>query len=383
MPLTSGNSPQPHLPPLTEDKFVIQMEVQDLADSPVIRVFDPGTQTTHYLSIEAVEKIHRMTPMVLRGTSEVNNARFIASHPSLKESLKSRVRSGQKRTLRQPNGEDVVLGGWLMSSEETEEAWQVMPREGEPKLVWGVGDHAGAGCGWSLTLHGSGTSAQGNGETVLGFAAWNDEEGIARLVNTLQDRQSVHVLAGVVDSASTARLSSRITALSLRRARKLPAIRLKGVRDALTAAGLAGLDGANQNVCARGRVLSIQIDEAGVPVAVAVIAPRRPTTCAPFPDDIQHLPWNERQQKIQAIEQEGRRVWLEKAKHTLAQAGWRLVDLPLPSNYYNSWRVRSMSNSNESDYFYVTRIKAEVWSEVAPAALNAAETINLNRSSVL
>lgn len=374
----------PTLLPLTEDKFVIQMEVRDLAESPVIRVYDPQTDTTHYLSLGAVEKIQRMASMALRGTMEVNNARFIASHPSLKPELCSLVRSSMNRTLRQQNSQELTLGTWLMSSAETETAWLNTPREGEPKLVWVIGDDAGEGCGWNLTLHGTGVNSQGGGETTLGFAAWNDAEGIARLVATLQDRQSVHVLAGVVDSASTARLSSRITALSLRRARKLPAIRLKGVREVLTTSGLVYGETANQYLCARGRVLSIQIDEAAVPVAVAVMAPRRPATCAPFPDDLQQMGWSERQQAIQAIEEAGRSIWTANAKAALTRAGWRVVDLPLPTNFYNSWRVRNSRNAaNDSDYFYVTKIKPEIWSEIAPAALNAAETINLNRSSLL
>lgn len=373
----------PNLPLIREEGFEIQMEVPALDAAPLVRVLDHKTGDTHHLSLEAIEKIRTMAMPALRGVFMVNTARFLAHHPALNPTLNNSIRQGGNLTPHElPDGSRVELGNIIMANSESEPEWAATPREGEPKLTWQVGEYTGENCGWNLTLHGGGADARNTVETSLGFAPWNDPEAIGRLVNMLQDRQSVYVMAGVMDSTSTARLSSRMTALSMRRARKLPAIRLKQARDILSSAGLTGGTGAVHISSARGRVLPIQIDEASVPVAVAIVAPQRPNTCEPFPDGLNDLPWHEKNTIVRDVEQAGRQVWLERAKNALTEAGWVIVDLPLPTNHYSAWRLRQ-SGSQGLDYFYATRIKGDTWSEILPAAINAAENINLNRSSVL
>lgn len=372
--------PQPHLPVIGENGFEIQMEVADLAAAPTIRVLDNKTGETHYLSLEAIDNIRSLAGHAMRGMTEVNWARFITNHPALNPDLESKIR--QSNLTRNAAGDGCLLGYTLVAASPDTAGGDEgnAPREGEPKLTWKTGGHDGEGCGWSLTLHSGSNGNRNVDESVLGFASWNDSAGITRLVNALQDRDSVFVISGVVDSASTARLSSRLSAVTMRKARRLPAIRLKGVREILASAGLVS-DINNHQTKARGRVLSIQVDESSVPVAVAIAAPQRPITCDPFPDGLERMGWEERYAITSEIEQRGRAIWMERAKTALAEGGWRLVDLPLPNNHYNSWRLRYGNAS--PDYFYVTRIKEELWSEIQPAALNAAETANLNRSSII
>jgi len=380
MPLTYNSAPQPNLPSIGDSGFEIQMEIADLGVAPTIRVLDNKTGETHYLSLEAVENIRNFAGHALRGLTEVNWARFVTNHPSLNPDLVTKVRQSN---LARAVADAPLLGYTLLAAApDVDEAGETSsePREGEPKLTWKTGDNAGEGCGWSLTLHSGSNGNRGTEETVLGFAAWNDPAGISRLVDSLQDRDSVFVISGVVDSASTARLSSRLSAVTMRKARRLPAIRLKGAREILTSAGLVS-PGNNHQTKARGRVLSIQVDDSSVPVAVAIVAPQRPVTCEPFPDGLEAMSWEARYEVTNEIEQRGRAIWSQRAKAALAEEGWRLVDLPLPNNQYNVWRLRY--GVTNPDFFYVTRIKEELWSEIYPAALNAAETANLNRSSVI
>lgn len=366
------------LPSASHNGFEIQVSVDDLNSAPRVRVENPTTGETHYLSIEAIENIRSYaTGPTLRGMNAVNDMRFMYAHPAQNPDLAGHLRQAGIKPLAMADGNTAELGTWLMAKADSDGADFTEPREGEPKMTWVVGDYAGNGCGWRLVLHGS-------GETPLGFASWQDAEGIVRLAQMLQDRQSVFVLSGVLDSNSTARLSSRLTALSMRRARKLPAIKLKAVRDILTQARLIDGQTGNPATCARGRVLSIQVDANAVPVAVAIIPPRRPNTCEAIPGDIDTLPWAERQAVIARIESEGRDVWMEKVQTVLTRAGWRIVDLPQPTHSFNMWRVRHAGTSGSGmSMLYVTRIKEDLWGDISAAATAAAGDINLNRTSLL
>lgn len=370
--------PVVELPTLSSNGCEVQLDAPDLTVEPKVRVFDAQTGETHYLSLQVTDMLRNYALSALQGVTAVQHQRFAKFHPARNAELAPLIRQGMTRMFSSADGQEFPLGFLLMSSSETDPAWQILPREGEPKMVWRSGDAAGNDCGWALTLEGAGEGTQ------LGFAPWDDEEAIARLVQAVQDRQSAFVMSGIVDSQGTARLSSRMTALSLRRGRKLPAIRLKQVRDILTDAQLVATHvNANHYTSARGRVLSIEIDEAAVPVAVFVLAPQRPAQCAPFPEGIETMPWDQRQQIISDIETEGRGAWTEAAKAALLAKGWRTVDLPLPNLQY-AWRLRNIRGVQQGvGYFFATRIKPEIWSEIEPAALSAAADLNLNRSSLM
>lgn len=366
------------LPVLTSNGSEMQLDAPDLSLEPKVRVYDAQTGETHYLSLQATDMLRNYALSALHGVTAVQHQRFARFHPARSAELAPLIRQGMTRMFSAADGSEFVLGFMLMSSTEADPAWQTLPREGEPKMVWQPGDAAGNGCGWSLTLEGAGDGTQ------LGFAPWDDPEAIARLVQAVQDRQSAFIMSGIVDSQGTARLSSRMTALSLRRGRKLPAIRLKQVRDILTEAQLVATNAnANQYTSARGRVLSIEIDEAAVPIAVFVLAPQRPAQCVPFPEGIETMPWDQRQQVITDIETDGRAAWTEAAKTALLAKGWRIIELPLPNLQY-AWRLRNVRGIQQGvGYFFATRIKPEIWSEIEPAALSAAADLNLNRSSLM
>jgi hypothetical protein len=242
------------------------------------------------------------------------------------------------------------------------------PEDGTPVLTWMPFQlksvrHQAAEGGWALQLHGS--------PAQLGFAAWDDPEGLTTLVQAMDDPESLFALGGLIDGDSIAALSSRILARELRRGRQLPGIDLGKVRRVLQA---NRLDAASRGFeddkygAPRGRVLTIKSEGVQVPVAVAVVgAPRIPGTrtnrSTPLQNDVLRH-WNEE--------------WHEQVTAALVGAGWRKVDLPLPRGFTGRYDYEAPRGVR-----YFTRIDPETWGSVATAAGREAAQLEINRGAVL
>lgn len=221
--------------------------------------------------------------------------------------------------------------------------------------------------GWTLKLHGA--------HAQLGFAAWDDIDGLTDLVDAMRDPESLFALGGLIDADSIGALTSRLLARDLRRGRSLPGIDLGKVRKILTAAGLdaasRGFEPGERYGSPRGRVITIKSDSTQVPVAVAVSgAVSKPRS----------LGGNTRQHYSVATQEtaEWNEEWLAQVTTAMTAAGWRQVDLPLPQSFTGTYAYQS-----QRKIAYFTRLDAEQWGSVARAAERVARELEVTRGSVL
>lgn len=237
--------------------------------------------------------------------------------------------------------------------------------DGDTYLMWNNKNETGPG--WSLRIHGV-------ERTDIGFAAWNDVPAQDNLVAMLTDPESCLAIAAIMNSDEAARLTARVTAASLRAARSLPSITLDKVRAALTAGNVpASSDTQSRWGSARLRVLTVKSGGKAVPVAVAITPSySNLPNLVPLTDAEKSLPWAQRSK----IETERRIAaqapWMSAARTAMANAGWRVVDLPSPAI---GW-------GRGSDFLWVTRLDADTWAKVAAAAAVAAPECEMSRGGV-
>jgi hypothetical protein len=241
--------------------------------------------------------------------------------------------------------------------------------DGVPHLRWVSHTPRSAQSGWELYL-------RSDTNIAVGFAPWNDRAALTGLIESMDDPDTLMIMAGITQPVQTAELSARIAARALRTARALPGIDLKKVRTALVAGGLIDAPGAQTRTRGgRIRLLTITSGTKDVPVAVAVKAPEY--GFAPVQTSDQEratLSPEELTERLTQREELHAAAWLVRVQQTLAAAGWRAVGLPSPRRqwYDDPFEVK-----------WFTRFDTDTWSTVEAAARAAALKVSLNRGGII
>lgn len=232
-----------------------------------------------------------------------------------------------------------------------------------PYIIWKKNESGVHG--WALTM-------AGIDDVVLGWASWDDPQGVDSLISNLDDVDSCLAIAGIVAPTPTAQMSARIAAKVLRSGRKLPGINVAKVRSIFESSNLQTPETISNWNAAQIKTLAIDSGDKKVPVAVAIAAPSKFTGQRTLSDDeTRGLTWPQRRQLETDILQPLVDEWLVKAKKIVIESGWRIVDLPVARNHYGTG----------NDTFWITLINPELWSNVSAAAHEAAGNFRMNRTT--
>jgi hypothetical protein len=219
--------------------------------------------------------------------------------------------------------------------------------------------------GWRLTLAGA-------AGTTVGFAKWDNVDGVNGLIEAMSDSETLVAMAGMTSPQAVARMSSRVTARRLRSARALPAIDLKKVRQVLTDAGLTSQYRSGYSA---GRLRLLALDNGGrkIPVAALVMPPAIPARALTPEESV--LPYANRVQVQENLNAEKRAEWTAQVVAEMTKAGWRSLDLPNPYKW---------SSEATRGVLAFTRLDVETWGLVEAGALEQYnQQMSMSRGSAI
>lgn len=236
--------------------------------------------------------------------------------------------------------------------------------DGTPFLAWSPNESGVHG--WKLSLIGI-------DDSPIGWASWDDPQGVDELVTMLSDQESCVAIAGIVAPTQTSEMSARIAAKALRSGRKLPGINIAKVRKVFEDAGISN-SGATEYANPQVKVLAISSGDKRVPVAVAVSAPSKFKNQPELSEEqLQGLTWQQRRQAEEELMKPLVEEWGKKLDKAFSDAGWRAIDLPKPRYYYG------YSQGGATNWY--TLINPELWSNVSAAATQAASDFYFSRAT--
>lgn len=271
-------------------------------------------------------------------TRTLDEARREEHHPTKRHTLTAGT-SGKVRVLSAPDTDPEV--------------------DSTPYITWNS-ENAQRTHGWTLSI-------AGIENAPLGFAAWDDIAAQDSLVEMLADTESCVTIAGITAPEATARMTSRLSARSLRSARALPGIDLSKARKIISDAGLNTPETISGYFAGRARLLTIESGDRKVPVAVAVAPPDRFEGMREISkEESAQLSWQDRSKLQKEYLEEKRTPWIADAKRAFTNAGWRILDLQIDGRH----------NAN---VFFATRIDSETWSSLSAAAQASARVLSMNR----
>ncbi len=241
--------------------------------------------------------------------------------------------------------------------------------KGMPFLAWTDADDKNvdrdpAHIGWNLFICGA-------ENTSIGFAAWNDVDGIKKLVNSMNDTESLLMILSLTDADVSSRLGAMLLAQGLKNSRNLPKLDLVEPKRLIVAA--KGTSGPYQlktrQTKGLARILYVKSGTSAITVAVALKAPdilaNKPSLGDRKARGVVSTATHADYMKL--LVAEGTAPWFEKITSTFVEAGWYPVDLPQPKlNYHSKARV-----------VYFTKIVPEIWTGIRAA--DAAKTLEMNR----
>jgi hypothetical protein len=228
-----------------------------------------------------------------------------------------------------------------------EDATRALREEGVPCLRWvrkWDGDP-----GWQLSMTGVSES--------LGFAAWDDPDGIRHIIDQIDDQASLATIVALTSPEKALELTSRQIFNGLRREKAIPPMTTSIVMKMLTMGGLGRSRESDDRTKIGMRPLKIQSGKIRTAVAIEVISPIKPFS-TPRLEFKSSESGDERAKRENLINATFRRKW-DNSFSTLAQEeGWRFVDVGYASssNPYSKW---------------ITLIPAELWEDLIPAIREA------------
>lgn len=299
-------------------------------------------------------------------------AHFLHALSMRSSSMQSAIVNETDKLRREYNGEVTSFG--VKSNRKLGDTGYVLETEteiadGTPVLLWhkdNTGNHEKTG--WKIYLFGT-------KEAFIGFARWDDKQGLLNLIEQMRDPESMFTISGLMHPETTSKLAARMAAARMRTARQLPGIDLKKARAILEAAELTSNTTSNASRYYGGRIRLLKIVSGGkeVPVAVAVMGPTPTQAQLNLTEEEAALPYYQKQQIIEQRTEMIRKPWQEKAAKAFEEAGWRIVNLPEP---HGSW-------STTVKVTWATRIDSETWSTIQAAATTAASELYMTRGGVL
>jgi hypothetical protein len=181
---------------------------------------------------------------------------------------------------------------------------------------------------WTLRISGHTSSVK--------VASASDLDGLAPLVESLQDPETLMHMAALTAPAQVREITALTSLRAARANRSIPAVTTAKVRTAILRAGL-GMDQSGPVAPGRskaeagGRLASINIHIAGKPVTVAV-AVGAPTALLSRPLTAEETPlpgsWSTPEQRriYEQLNSEAQEAWTARLVTALTAAGWRQVD---------------------------------------------------------
>lgn len=290
--------------------------------------FTDSTGVAHQLSLNDFSVMSDSAFQVVRQRAVFDEARLRQYHPMLSADSAQLLHA----PTQSPSSEQLVKVLYPVRNPEFSQPFALYPHVGVPCMRWQA---QGQTSYWQFGILGEGVPPRFTnlGESVQ----WDDAEGIARMVESLQDPNIA------LDALSARHLT---LSLNVRAALAAPHLAALGkdaemslpiARKVLTSARLcAPRAGTVERECGRVRVLSLDLAMGKVPVAVCVQAPLSPRriTNAPYGNA--------------AVE------WRARAEAAYLAAGWHIVSVPHPER-------------DRRESFWVTRIAPEVWRKVRRA----------------
>ena len=183
---------------------------------------------------------------------------------------------------------------------------------------------------------------------------WAKTPGIKRLIDSMENSDSLKVTVALIDPKNSALMASRATLLSLYRNRELPSISILEVRRLIVEKGLAGKS-ISRRVDHAGHlsIFNMLVGEANIPVAVGVLPP---TLLSITGSNKVGLP---------AIHY-AKNEWLNRfAKEIEGSQEWRIVDIKL---------------IDDRNFTWVTKISEADWAKIDLAVKNQASMLIPNTS---
>lgn len=237
-------------------------------------------------------------------------------------------------------------------------------KESTPYLVWK--QNAEKMHGWALGL-------VGVTDINVGWAAWDDTEGVDELIATMSDVETCIAISGIVAPTETAQMVARLSASALRTGRKLPGINNTKVRKILSeGSGLASPPEISNWNASQIKSLTITSGDKKIPVAVAITAPNKfPNQKTLTPYELKDMEWSVRRKLEFDILEPLVKKWLVDAERTMIESGWRLLSLPMRTGY----------NDGLGKVLWFTLITPELWANVSAAANETARSFSMSRST--
>lgn len=365
----------------TSDDMTARVVIHDLAGQPLIEITDlRGDGQTIQLTPDQIVNLSHYANNLERDSRVLIDAhRLDAHHPLNTPALAAKLVGDDVRGLRTSDHPRVLYPASAAVREPDRDG--LTRDQGTPTMIWNgatlghmrnpyyhrrnTTNETPETDGWRLSL-------VGITDVTMGFAAWNDAEGIANLVAAMDDPEGIFVMAGMINPTEAGALSARLTARNLKNQRQLPNVQLPPIRKALTDAGLGGISDHDGG---RARVLAVNVDGRKLPIAIAIMAPAIPagTTVLTEAEREGMQPWEIRQANDQRAEA-ARAAWVPKAKTVITNAGWRVVDLPAP-------RLPWRTYGSNTPVLWATKLTAQQWSGLNAAAERAARELEMSRGS--
>jgi hypothetical protein len=222
-------------------------------------------------------------------------------------------------------------------------------------------------------IHGWALGIVGVENSYIGWAAWDNPEGVDELIVNMSDVESCVAISGMMAPTETSQMSARIAAKALRSGRKLPAINNAKARAVLSAKeGILSPPEISNWAAAQIKSLTISSGDRKIPVAVAIAPPNSfPNQKVLAKEELEGLSWAEKAQLELEILEPLLDKWKKNVKETMIASGWRIVELPAPR-----WGYSRLEN-----VMWFTLIEPELWSNLSAAAHESARTFSLSRSS--
>ncbi len=248
--------------------------------------------------------------------------------------------------------------------------------EGTPLLSWesplkAYGQMEESRWGWRLAVTTTRSSIE------VGWADWDNEEGIQNLIELMSDPESLMLIAALTEPR-TARLNAatimlRSTVLSP----DSPSSELPPIRTLLTSNHLTTPADYDRNDKARMRKLTATREGVTFSTAVCLQAPRRalpPEEEASFLQSVRGMVKEERLIRIETAQTEARQAWLAAAKQVLEDNGYHVVQLPTPDQG---------TGNNHLPYLWFTRLPSADWDSISEALIVPARAVRMYSGSLI
>jgi hypothetical protein len=254
-------------------------------------------------------------------------------------------------------------------------------RDGFPYLKWSR---------WGLTakgIKGKWTLKIEEMELDIADAAWDDSEGIANLAGLLLDRESVNIMAALLDPKQVAAMLVRMDereahryVLSMKAKHHFPTMKVSQMLKIFEKEEMASLDPSDNRH--QGALVSVgfNTDERydgystsrKINLALGIISPHTPCFSRRLSEKEQFsLSYAEVAEQERALANSARVLWEERFREVIkSDPEWRFVDL-------------HRGDCIDANTFWITKLAPSDWESVQGIAMESAKKTNFSNSAII